>query len=126
MRLVLGACAFFADEVEERVDQEGDGCVEGFRWGVTACEDLEDVGDRRGEVLREVGVEVGEVEEQLERFRKSHQVHRCCVLLSALPWLGVAVCMPLYRGIDVVCQVVLVHQLCVVEICVVGCEEEDA
>jgi hypothetical protein len=42
--LVLSACAFFADEVEERVDQEGDGCVEGFRWGVAACEDLEDVG----------------------------------------------------------------------------------
>lgn len=125
VRLVLGACAFFADEVEERVDQEGDGCVEGFCWRVAACEDLEDVGDRRGEVLREVGVEVSDVEEQLERFRKSHQVHGRCVLLCALPRLGVAVCVPLDRGVGVVCQVVLVHQVCVVEVCVVGCEEED-
>jgi hypothetical protein len=45
--------------------------------------------------------------------------------LCALPWLGVAVCVSLYRGIDVVCQVVVVHQLCIVEVRVVGCEEED-
>lgn len=76
-------------------------------------------------MLREVGVEVSDVEEQLERFRKSHQVHGRCVLLCALPRLGVAVCVPLDRGVGVVCQVVLVHQVCVVEVCVVGCEEED-
>lgn len=47
------------------------------------------------------------------------------MLLCALPWLGVAVCVPLDRGVGIVCQVVLVHQLCVVEGSVVGGKEED-
>jgi hypothetical protein len=34
--------------------------------------------------------------------------------------------MTLQSGIDTVCEVVLVHELVVVEVCAVGCEEEDA
>ena len=43
-----------------------------------------------------------------------------------MPWLGIAVCVALQSGVDAVCEVVLVHELVVVEIRVVGCEEEDA
>jgi hypothetical protein len=47
------------------------------------------------------------------------------MLFGLLSWRGVAVCVALYCGVNVVCEVVLVHELGVVEVCVVGYEEED-
>lgn len=72
MRLLVSACSFFSDKVEKCVDQEGDWRVERFCRRVTASKDLEYVEDGVSEVLRQVWVEVCDVEEELESFRQGH------------------------------------------------------
>ena len=56
-------------------------------------------------------MEVCNVEEEFEGFRECHEIHGRRVLLGSLPWGGVAICVALYRGVDILCKIMLVHEL---------------
>lgn len=114
-------------QVDERVDEVVDRRLQGRVGDLAPVQDLEDVRYRFGEVLREVGVEVGDVEEQLEGFGQRHQVHgRSVHLRGAAGRFGVSFRVASHGEVDVFGELVRVHESIVVGVCIVGHEEEKA
>ena len=121
------ALCIFQVEVKEDVDKfTGWGAKRRARY-LASGEYLEDFGYAGCKVRTEVFVEMDDVEDELEGFRERHELHGLRVFLR---WLargfGVAGRMACYCCVDAVCELVLAYELCVVEICIVGHEEEDA
>ena len=112
--------------MEEGVDEFAGWGREGRARCVSSDEHLENVGYAGREMWAEIFVEMDDVEDELEGFGERHELHGLRVLSG---WLtrgfGVAGCMACYSCVDAVCELVLTYQLCVVEVCVVGHEEED-
>lgn len=125
----LDLLPFFVFEIEvyEGIDEVVDGRLERWAWDLPPDEDLEDVWYGLGEMFAQVGVEVCYVEEEFEGLGKCHEVHGVGVhLRGAFCGLGVSLCVAREGEVYVICELVFTNEFVVVEICVVGHEEEDA